>query len=166
MHSTGAEKQAAILEQQKMIGDLKERFAENERVLTRAETANTDNVLILFNLLDHVQALEIDSGQKKVLTDVCLRLIEAEETSERLNIELSESDALFLFRLEKKHPNLDNRELKVCLFIKLDYDNEAIAKTSGVKNRGMESIRYKLHKKLGLGKNVSIKNYLTELTFV
>jgi hypothetical protein len=166
MHPTREEKQTVTLEQQKMIGDLKERFAENERALTRASTVKTDSVLILCNLLDHLQSLEIDSGQKKALTDVCLRLIESEETAERLDIELSENDALFLFRLEKKHPNLNNRELKVCLFIKLDYDNEEIARTSGVKNRGMESIRYKLHKKLGLGKNVSIKNYLTDLTFV
>ena len=38
-----------------------------------------------------------------------------------------------------------------------------IAHSIGLSKRGMESIRYRMHKKLGLGKHQSIKTYLAEL---
>ena len=150
-----------MLELQKEMAALKVKITENESDLHRIALINADNAPILHNLLDQLQTLEIDSSHKRVLTDMCLRLIETETTATRLNIKLSEIEALFIFRLEKKHPNLSNRELKICLLIKHDYDNKEIARTSAITNRGKESIRYKIHKKLGLEKNDSIKIYLT-----
>ena len=121
---------------------------------------NADNAPILRNLLNQLQTLEIGSSQKKVLISLCLRLIETETTANRLNIKLSETESLFIFRLEKKHPSLNNRELRICLLISHNYNNEEIARTSAITYRGMESSRYRIHKKLGLGKNGSIKIYL------
>jgi len=150
-----------VLELQKEIAELKAIITENESELNRIALINADNAPILHNLLDQLHTLEIDSSQKRVLMGMCLRLIETEATANRLNIRLSEIEALFIFRLEKKHPNLNNRELRICLLIKHDYDNQEIARTSEISSRGMESIRYKIHKKLGIGKNDSIKIYLT-----
>jgi DNA-binding CsgD family transcriptional regulator len=65
--------------------------------------------------------------------------------------------------LEKKHPNLNIREMKICLLVKLNYDTREIARTVGISTRGMESLRYRMHQKLGLGRHESIKSYLTEL---
>ena len=95
-----------------------------------------------------------------MLTGLCLRLLETQATKKRLNMVLSETETTFILRLEKKHPNLNNRELRICLLIKMGYDNEEIAERSGIKIRGMESIRYRIHKKLSLGKHDAIKNYL------
>ena len=43
-------------------------------------------------------------------------------------------------------------------------DTIEIARSVGISTRGMESIRYRMHKKLGLGKHQSIKTYLSELS--
>jgi len=45
----------------------------------------------------------------------------------------------------------------------MNYDTCDIARSVGISTRGMESIRYRMHKKLGLGKHQSIKTYLSEL---
>ncbi len=150
-------------EQQKIRANLQATIAANEGELSRYETMDAANVQCLQALLDRIQSLDIDHGQKRAMADICLLLLETAAMAKRLNTELTETDARFISVLEKKHPNLDNRELRICLFIKLDYDNEEIARTASITTRGMESVRYRMHHKLGLGRSGSIKNYLINL---
>lgn len=140
--------------------ELKAIIAANEMKLKRVACVNPAQESVLCNLLNQLHALDIDSTQKRVMTSLCLRLIETQATAKRLNMELSETESIFILGLEKKHPKLNNRKLRICLLIKIGYDNEEIAMRVGVTKRGIESIRYKIHKKLSLGKNDAIKKYL------
>ena len=79
------------------------------------------------------------------------------------DIELTKSDSLFIATLQKKFPDLSPRELRIGLLVKLNYDTSEIAHSIGLSTRGMESIRYRMHKKLGLGKHQSIKSFLSDL---
>jgi len=148
---------------EKEIAELKARIASQDIELTRVSTAIAEKTTALRNLLDQIYALEIDPAQKRLMTDACLSLIETETIEKRLNIELTESDSVFLSKLQKKHPNLNQRELRISLLVKLNYDTREIARSIGISTRGMESIRYRMHKKLGLGKHQSIKTYLSDL---
>ncbi|MEI7788720.1 MAG: hypothetical protein WCI23_08715 [Chlorobiaceae bacterium] len=145
------------------IASLKTTIESQDRELTRVAAAITEKSAILRNLLDQIYALEIDSSVKRVMTDTCLHLIDKEITEKRLNMELTESDSAFLSKLQKKHPNLSQRELKISVLVKLNYDTKEIARSIGITTRGMESIRYRMHHKLGLGKHESIKSYLSDL---
>ena len=145
------------------IASLKTTIESQDRELTRVAAAITETSAIMRNLLAQIYALEIDSSVKRVMTDTCLHLIDKEITEKRLNMELTESDSAFLSKLQKKHPNLSQRELKISVLVKLNYDTKEIARSIGITTRGMESIRYRMHHKLGLGKHESIKSYLSDL---
>ena len=145
------------------IAALKSKVAAQDVELTRVATAISEKASALRNLLDQIHALHIDPGVKRVMTDTCIRMIETEITERRLNMELTESDSAFLSKLQKKHPNLNQRELRISLLVKLNYDTKEIARSIGITTRGMESIRYRMHNKLGLRKHESIKTYLSEL---
>jgi DNA-binding CsgD family transcriptional regulator len=67
-----------------------------------------------------------------------------------------------LTKLQKIHPNLNQREIKISLLVKLNFDTKKIGESIGVSTRGMESIRYRMHKKLGLEKHQSIKMYFSD----
>lgn len=151
-------------EHEKEVADLKARIANQEMELTRVSTAIAEKTTALRNLLDQIYALDIDQDLKRQMTNSCLNLIETETIEKRLNIELTESDSVFLSKLQKKHPNLNQRELRISLLVKLNYDTREIARSIGISTRGMESIRYRMHKKLGLGKHQSIKTYLADLS--
>jgi DNA-binding CsgD family transcriptional regulator len=144
------------------IATLKARIATQDMELTRVSTAIAEKTTALRDLLDQIHALEIDPTVKRVMTDSCLNLIETETIEKRLNIELTESDSVFLSKLQKIHRNLNQRELRISLLVKLNYDTVSIARSVGISTRGMESIRYRMHKKLGLGKHQSIKTYLSD----
>jgi DNA-binding CsgD family transcriptional regulator/uncharacterized coiled-coil protein SlyX len=148
---------------EKEIAVLKTRIASQDMELTRVSTAIAEKTTALRNLLDQIYALEIDPTVKRQMTDSCLSLIETETIEKRLNMELTESDSFFLSKLQKKHPNLNQRELRISLLVKLNYDTREIGRSIGISTRGMESIRYRMHKKLGLGKHQSIKTYLSDL---
>lgn len=139
------------------------RIATQEMELTRISTAIAEKTSALRELLDMISALDIDYQQKSIMVEHCRRMIDTEMIEKRLNIELTTTDSEFLSRLQRKHPNLNQRELRICLLIKLNYNTRDIARSVGISTRGMESIRYRMHKKIGLIKHQSLKGYLTEL---
>ncbi len=117
----------------------------------------------LWKIMQDVGSLPVDKRSKKQILDVCTQLIESEKYQKKTDLPLTSADTEFLSLIHKKHPNLDNRELKVCLLIKLNYNTTEIANHYAITKRGMESLRYRIHKKIGLRKNLSLKNYLTAL---
>jgi DNA-binding CsgD family transcriptional regulator len=142
---------------------LKSRIAAQEMELTRISTAVGEKASALHTICDKVKNLDIDVSLKQNILDQCHNMIETELTEKRLKTELTVGDSEFLSKLQKKHPNLNQRELRVSLMVKLNYDTREIARSIGISTRGMESIRYRMHRKLNLDKHKSIKTYLAEL---
>ena len=91
-----------IKEQQKVIADLKAKVAANKRELSRAAVVNAANEERLQTLLAQIHALDIEPGPKIAMGDICRRLLDHAALENRLNIELTESDARFIAILEKK----------------------------------------------------------------
>ena len=122
MKTEAVQNTKSTLDFEKEIAVLKTRVATQDMELTRVSTAIAEKTNALRNLLDQIHALEIDASVKRLMTDSCLSLIETETIEKRLNIELTETDSFFLSRLRKKHPNLNQRELRISLLVKLNYD--------------------------------------------
>ncbi len=144
------------------IAALTRRIESQDMELTKLTTVITDNKQRLRHLLDQIGSLEIDPGVKSTITNSCLNLIDKAVIEKQPDLELTRSDSLFLSTLQKKFPELSPRELRISLLVKLNYDTSQIASSIGLSTRGMESIRYRMHKKLGLGKHQSIKSFFSE----
>ena len=148
---------------EKEKSSLTARIATQEMELTRISTAIAEKTSSLRELLDMISVLDIDHMKKSAMVENCRKMIDTEMIEKRLNIELTTTDSEFLSKLQRKHPNLNQRELRICLLIKLNYNTRDIARSVGISTRGMESIRYRMHKKIGLTKHQSLKGYLTDL---
>ncbi|NTU68167.1 MAG: transcriptional regulator [Chlorobiaceae bacterium] len=142
---------------------LKSRISAQEMELTRISTAVGEKSAALHLLCDQIKGLDIEQHSKHRMIEQCQGMLETELTEKRLKTELTTGDSEFLSKLQKRHPNLNQRELRVGLMVKLNYDTREIARSIGISTRGMESIRYRMHKKLKLDKHKSIKTYLSEL---
>jgi len=150
---------------ERAIEALKVEIASRERELSRLGSLFDGQGAVLRNFLDQLSLLGIDGESRQMITDICLNLMEVEKFEKMLKMSLTESDTHFIIRLQKMHPALNERELKVCLLLKMNYDPGDIARSLGVSSRGMESIRYRMHKKLKLGTHQSIKSYLSKFVF-
>jgi DNA-binding CsgD family transcriptional regulator/ElaB/YqjD/DUF883 family membrane-anchored ribosome-binding protein len=139
------------------------RIATQEIEATRISTANAEKNAALRSLCEMIESLDLDPASREKISTQCTSLFETSDKAALVNTELTETDSVFLSRLQKKHPNLNQRELRISLMIKLDYHSRDIARSLGLSTRGIESIRYRLHKKIGLDKHNSLKTYLTNL---
>lgn len=165
----------SLLDEQVELGKKSEqRFREEEAALlsriatqeieaTRISTANAEKNAALRSLCEMIETLDLDPASREKVSTQCAALFETSEKAALVNTELTETDSVFLSRLQKTHPNLNQRELRISLMIKLDYHSRDIARSLGLSTRGIESIRYRLHKKIGLDKHNSLKTYLANL---
>ncbi|MEI8033799.1 MAG: hypothetical protein WCH05_10725 [Chlorobiaceae bacterium] len=148
----------------KQIARLKTTLASQDAELNRVSAALQVRDDLLITLMAQIHSLDIDADVKRRMTNICNTLLDISLLERRIGLELTESDAAFLSKLEEKHQNLTQRELKVAILAKLNYDTRSIARSIGISTKGMESMRYRLHKKLGLEKHQSIKRYLAGLS--
>lgn len=142
---------------------LRSRIAAQDMEITRVSTAVAEKTAALMSLREKIFGLDINNNLKTEMIESCSRMIETETIEKKINTDLTTTDSEFLSKLQRRHPNLNQRDLRICLLIKLNYDTREIARSIGVSTRGLESIRYRMHKKMGLSKHQSIKNYLTKL---
>ncbi|ANT65675.1 helix-turn-helix transcriptional regulator [Prosthecochloris sp. CIB 2401] len=139
---------------------LKSRIAAHDLELTRISNAIAEKSVFLQQLQQMIGELSIAEQDKKKLLDQSEKLVTKDLTEQKLTEKLTATDSEFLTRLQQEHPVLNQRDLRICLLIKLNYDTREIARSIGISTRGLESIRYRMHKKMKLGKHQSIKNYL------
>jgi DNA-binding CsgD family transcriptional regulator len=139
------------------------RIAAQELETTRISTANAEKTSALREICEIIETLDLDPAIREKISGRCNHLFEASSTANLVNTDLTETDSVFISRLQKRHPNLNQRELRISLLIKLDYHSRDIARTLGLSTRGIESIRYRLHKKVGLDRHRSLKTYLSDL---
>ncbi|NTU44871.1 MAG: transcriptional regulator [Chlorobiaceae bacterium] len=151
------------LDQEK--SSLKGKIAVQEIELNRISAAVNKNSTVAEKLCSTIHILDIDPEVKQKMLTYCRALMAAETVETRyINPPIDVNDSEFLLQLQKKYPGLNHRELRLALLVKMNYNNTQIARTLGISKRGAESIRYRMHKKLGIKKHQSIKNCLLEIT--
>ncbi|ABB24076.1 helix-turn-helix transcriptional regulator [Pelodictyon luteolum] len=115
-----------------------------------------------------VMALEDDAGRGAGIAATCRSLFSSGSSAPiadaQAGIRFAERDRAFITLLEKIHPSLTPRELQTLLLMKHNTTNRELSGMMGVSARGVESLRYRIHKKLGIGRHRSIKSYLLELS--
>lgn len=66
----------------------------------------------------------------------------------------------FMQRLSEKYPSLTLSERKMCAFIKMQLLTKEIAPLLNISIRGVETLRYRLRKKIGLNRDESLTSFL------
>jgi DNA-binding CsgD family transcriptional regulator len=69
----------------------------------------------------------------------------------------------FTKKLKEYHPDLTVSELKMCIYVKMDLSSKEIAPLLNLSVRGVETLRYRLRKKLKLEREDSLREYLDKL---
>ncbi|WP_413998520.1 histidine kinase [Flavobacterium sp. W1B] len=69
----------------------------------------------------------------------------------------------FTINLSKKFPNLTSKDIKLCIYLKMNLSSKEIAPMMNISFRGVELHRYRLRKKLKLVHDESLSNFLLNL---
>lgn len=70
----------------------------------------------------------------------------------------------FMVVLKEKHNNITPNELKLCTYLRMNLSTKEIAQLMNISVRGIEISRYRLRKKLGITTEISLFDYLINLS--
>jgi len=76
---------------------------------------------------------------------------------------LLQSNEDFVQRLSNKYPILTAKDIKLCIYLKMNLSSKEIAPLMNISFRGVELHRYRLRKKLGLSAEVSLTKFMINL---
>jgi AraC family chitin signaling transcriptional activator len=66
----------------------------------------------------------------------------------------------FIINLSKKYPNLTPKDIKLCVYLKMNLSSKEIAPLMNISFRGVELHRYRLRKKLNLSQEENLSKFL------
>jgi AraC family chitin signaling transcriptional activator len=69
----------------------------------------------------------------------------------------------FIIALSKKYPNLTPKDIKLCVYLKMNLSSKEIAPMMNISFRGVELHRYRLRKKLGLSQEEILSKFLLSI---
>jgi DNA-binding CsgD family transcriptional regulator len=145
----------------------KERIAdyERERVSKALYMATIDDTKIrLSETFNKIMPFLNEEG-KKILRDALTEFdFKAEHDAwGEFELHFEKTHKSFYSDLLRLHPDLTPSERRMCAFIKLNLGTKEIAMIQTKSSRSIESVRYRLKKKMGLGENDSLSKYLNSL---
>jgi len=69
----------------------------------------------------------------------------------------------FIIKLSKKYPNLTPKDIKLCIYLKMNLSSKEIAPMMNISFRGVELHRYRLRKKLQLVQDDNLSKFLLSI---
>lgn len=69
----------------------------------------------------------------------------------------------FILNLTHKYPNLTPKDIKLCVYLKMNLSSKEIAPLMNITFRGVELHRYRLRKKLGLSQDENLNKFMLDI---
>lgn len=162
------------LEKEKTIIELRNEALEQDLRIKSQELANSmfniiqkrEIFLFMKDELAKISRALNSSNQEEALHKVnrlsekIRQNIDEEESWKKLEDNFNIVHRNFLTRLKERYPDLSSNDLKLAAYIRMDLLTKEIAPLLNISERGLESARFRLRKKLGIGKNESLSKFL------
>ncbi|MFV8325015.1 histidine kinase [Flavobacterium sp. ZS1P14] len=79
---------------------------------------------------------------------------------ETFETNLNQIHNTFIINLSKKYPNLTSKDIKLCIYLKMNLSSKEIAQIVNISLRGVELHRYRLRKKFNLLQDENLSKFL------
>lgn len=89
--------------------------------------------------------------------------IESDEVLKRIEEQFDLVHNNFMQKLQERHPGLSTNERMLCAYLKMNLSTKEIAPLLNISQRGVETVRYRLRKKLGLERSDNLTEYLNSI---
>lgn len=169
LYEAKAKQQKLALEHQKMVITCKNLEATLNIKNTKL-ASNTVNLIhlnkILLSIKELINQINIhnDSGINFNLIKKIKRVIDFELKGEQQWNEFEEIfnqlHDNFMQRLKTSFPELTPRDMRLCAYLRMNFNTKEIAPLLGISVRGVEDTRYRIRKKLKLSSEINITEFI------
>ena len=115
---------------------------------------NIENILQTENNLDQLK--------KQIKKAIKINAINKHEW-ETFETNLNQIHNDFIISLSKKYPLLTPKDIKLCIYLKMNLTSKEIAPMMNISYRGVELHRYRLRKKLQLSQDENLSKFLLSI---
>jgi DNA-binding CsgD family transcriptional regulator len=159
------ERQIIQLEKEKLEHDLQHKNQEMANLMINVVRKNEILTEIKSDLFKVMSATKEYSGKeiKRLLLIVSNKIdsnIKSDDVLKRIEEQFDLVHNNFMKRLQAKHPDLSLNERMMCAYIKMDLSSKEIAPLLNISVRGVETVRYRIRKKLLLEREDNLADYL------
>ena len=91
------------------------------------------------------------------------RTLQLDKERDTFELIIKEKNDLFYKNLKEKYPRLTSNEVRLCALIRLDFSSKEIASILNISVKSVEMNRYRLRKKLQLGSNQNLPDFINSL---
>lgn len=154
------------LEREKLDKELRHKAQEVANVMLSLSHKNETLLTVKKELRDILGMLPrsnpeareaVQSLQNKVNID-----LRSDDVLKRVEEEFDIIHDNFMKKLRAAFPDLNNNEVLLCAYIKMDLSTKEIAPLMNISTRGVETMRYRLRKKLNLDRDASLTEFLSK----
>lgn len=165
IESAEKDRQIEILEREQMERELKQKSQEYANVMMSLGHKNDalqtvkrelQNILTMVPRSHTETRKAITALQDKVVVD-----IKSDEVLKKVEEEFDIVHDNFIKTLRERYPDLNNNEIMLCAYIKMNLSTKEIAPLLNISQRGVETLRYRLRKKLNLEREASLSSFIT-----
>ena len=161
------------LKQEKERIRLDKKILEEDNIHKSKELANYTMVLMkkkdifsetYYHLKEFRKTLKTQAAKKR-LQEVIIKLNQhriGEEYMKVFDVNFEKIHHTFFQRLKEIYPDITQRDLRLCAFIKMNLTNKEIAPLLNISVRGVETARYRVRKKLEV-QDIKFSQFLEEL---
>lgn len=147
----------------------------NDKLASEVQTKNSElmskaaqmahKITILGGIKDQLEGIRqaSDSEKEKLLRGMKSTLeseIEDGKVWEQFTMYFDEINHNFSKEILKNHPDLTPNDLRICILLRLNLSTKEIAALLNISKEGVEKGRYRLKKRLGLGAEDNLYDYL------
>ncbi len=130
-----------IQEQNKLLSDFKQKLA-----AIRSSVKEIDDV-------EKIKKLQIQINDSIVLNNEKVQL----------NSEIKNSQESFLFNLKNKFPDLNEKEIQITTYLRLNFNTKQISTQLNIGEQSVNNYRTSIRKKLKISKDVNLNEFLKEV---
>ena len=153
-----SEKRIEKLTREKILSELEHKKRElisSTVHLSKKQEALSNIKNKLSDLSKKTKDRETSSEIKKIV-----RIINAESNAddqwEHIMLHFNQYDKAFIDKLRSAYPQLNNKDLKICTYLRMNLSTKEISNLLNVSVRSVEAYRYRLRKKMNLSSNENL----------
>lgn len=160
------------LEQEQEILQLKNQNLEQEVTSKKSElnasilqmAHKNEFLTVLKERIKKIQSNSDPSAKNSLrsIVNIINSELRQEDYWEKFHLIFNQTFQDFISQLEVKHPTLTQNDYRLSCFIKLKLNNREIASILNITVNGVEQAKYRLKKKIGLGKTDHLNQYIQQ----
>ncbi|SHF79352.1 tetratricopeptide repeat protein [Chryseobacterium sp. OV279] len=107
-----------------------------------------------------------DTNSEQIFRDLHLKvskLIQIDKKNDTFIIESSTENKIFLEKIEHNYPNLTNREVKLCIYFRMDLSSKEISALENTTTATVRVYKTRIKNKLGLGREDNLSTFLNDI---